>query len=171
MAQIQKKKKMTSWESTTSQSLVNKPDAMKRQKNEDKNYRLWFRIRSPFLLPVQFPGHACEWEPFSFTEAGCLLCGAHHRCCQNSSCVEFEQDDGQIVCEITGNVIREREMRTEWGAVARTYVDSRAASKGQERGSATGRARAPCDTWLFVNRVVCDILQSAATEDCKLQVL
>ncbi len=138
--------------------------------SKDRNYRLWFRIRSPFLLPVQFPGHVCEWEPFSFTEAGCLLCGAHHRCCQNSSCVELEQDDGQIVCEITGNVIREREMRTEWGAVARTYVDPRTALRSQA-GSTTSRARAPCDTWLFVNRVVCDILHSAATEDCKLQVL
>eukprot|EP00961_Rhodomonas_salina_P283694 3834224-Rhodomonas_salina.2 len=92
-----------------------------RQYDQDAQLELWRKIRGPFLFPVDFGAHTCEWEPFSFTQAGCTLCGTEHRC-PCAACDLESGDDGHVSCMITGFVVREREMRDEWAAPARAYL-------------------------------------------------
>lgn len=66
---------------------------------------LWRRIRSPFLLPVGL--HACaldDWELFECDEAGCLVCGAVHKC--DSQTCPLVSNNGHQVCEITGFCVK-----------------------------------------------------------------
>eukprot|EP00961_Rhodomonas_salina_P091924 1236856-Rhodomonas_salina.1 len=133
----------------------------------DTHVRLWRLVRGPFLLPQGFDGHACEWEPFSFTQAGCVLCGAEHRCQANGTCNEVLDDDGQLTCAITGCVTREKEQRPEWGALERTQeVPQKAQSKSQRPPQ---KQESACDLWLFVNAVVKEILDSSTTQQCRAQ--
>lgn len=65
----------------------------------------WRSLRAPFTLPEGL--HRCEfddWEPFECDMAGCVLCGAVHRCDPNLCplvCTE-----GRQVCEITGYCVK-----------------------------------------------------------------
>lgn len=133
----------------------------------ERHIDIWRLIRGPFLFPQKFPGHACEWERFSFTQAGCTLCGTEHRCAENGSCVEVHDDNGQITCTITGCVTREKEQRPEWGALDRTHTEkTKTTNSGHHRNS---KQSSPCDTWLFVNNIVTEILNSTTTAKCRWQ--
>ena len=86
--------------------------------SHEQHLQVWKIIRSPFLLPPGFKGHRCEWEQFSCTQAGCLLCGAEHRCpCE--TCDVEKSDDGHSICRITGCVVKEHEFKDEWSALSR----------------------------------------------------
>ena len=79
---------------------------------------IWQRLRRPFRYPRG--GHACAWERYDADRAGCVLCGALHRCASSMAacqCPLAESDDGGHVCLITGLVISE--VRTS----ADEYVD------------------------------------------------
>jgi hypothetical protein len=132
----------------------------------ERQYKIWHGFRGPFLFPRNFGGHKCEWEPFSYTQAGCLLCGREHRCAQdNADCLQVKDDDGHISCAITGAVVRTSDLQAEWGAPSRTYVETRA-----PRNGGTGKSQkklSTCDIWTFVNQIVCSILDSETTEKCR----
>lgn len=77
---------------------------------------IWRRLRRPFRYPQA--GHACAWERYDADRAGCLLCGALHRCSESMAdcrCPLVESDDGGHVCLITGLCIAEvRTSTTEY---------------------------------------------------------
>lgn len=130
---------------------------------------VWTLVRGPFLYPQNFPGHTCEWETLASCQAGCVLCGRQHACKSNSECVESEDDNGQIVCTITGCIIRETEMRTEWGAMSRTHMPESEQKRTQVVQANSAKNTCPCDTWLFVHNIIKSILNSKTTEKCRQQ--
>lgn len=78
--------------------------------------QVWLRLRHPFRYPPK--GHACRWERYDADRAGCVLCGALHRCMDSMAgcqCPLAETDDGGHVCLVTGLCIREvRASATEY---------------------------------------------------------
>lgn len=73
--------------------------------------QIWLRLRRPFRFPKA--GHACSWERYDADRAGCVLCGALHRCCGSMigcKCPLAETDEGGHVCLITG--LRVAEVRS-----------------------------------------------------------
>jgi hypothetical protein len=129
-------------------------------------FKVWGKIRAPFLLPCDFPHHKCEWERFSIDQAGCLLCGKHHHC--PSGCVLDTADDGHLTCTITGFVVRESQLRDEWGAIHRAEPPrshtSTACIQNQLKYTPMDT---PCNTWTFVNNFVRAMLDSRATSHCR----
>jgi hypothetical protein len=74
----------------------------------DSMYLLWFRVRSPFVLPQNC--HCCaldDWEIFDVDKAGCTQCGRFHHCRDGGNCIGCMESDHQS-CEITGCWIRTR---------------------------------------------------------------
>jgi hypothetical protein len=70
--------------------------------------QIWQRLRRPFRYPRA--GHTCSWERYDADRAGCMLCGALHKC--NGSMIDcecplVETDEGGHVCLITGLCISE----------------------------------------------------------------
>lgn len=138
----------------------------------ERQYAIWHRIRGPFLLPTKFTGHRCEWEPFSYTQAGCILCGAEHRCAEdNTECIAETCDDSHTSCLITGAVIREHAYRDEWDASSRAHVEP---PKKKQSMCAPGippviKRNSACDVWSFVEAVVRLLLDSDTAEQCRQQ--
>lgn len=69
---------------------------------------IWLRLRRPFRYPKA--GHACSWERYDADQAGCVLCGALHKCSGSMigcECPVIETDEGGHVCLITGLCIPE----------------------------------------------------------------
>lgn len=65
----------------------------------------WRVLRGPFTLPERL--HRCafeDWETVDCDLAGCLLCGAMHRCDPNTC--PLVCTDGRQVCEITGYCVK-----------------------------------------------------------------
>ena len=89
--------------------------------------QVWQHLRRPFRYPQA--GHPCSWERFDADKAGCLLCGALHKC--NGSmigckCPLAETTEGGHVCLITGLCISEvRSARCEF--VDNVYFEQSAA--------------------------------------------
>ena len=70
--------------------------------------QIWVRLRRPFRYPKA--GHTCKWERFDADRAGCLLCGALHKCSDGLAmckCPLVESEEGGHVCLITGLCIPE----------------------------------------------------------------
>eukprot|EP00961_Rhodomonas_salina_P277330 3747689-Rhodomonas_salina.1 len=131
-------------------------------------------IQGPFLYPQHFPGHQCQWQCFSYAQAGCLLCGAEHTCKEHGTCEEEKSDEGHTTCRITGCVIREHEFRNEWGALGRTCPltctnNSNQAHTGRENVTTHKKntQQNPCNTRDFVNTVVKELLDSQTTRHCR----
>jgi hypothetical protein len=78
--------------------------------------QVWRRLRSPFRYPQA--GHSCSWERYDADRAGCVLCGALHRCSEsmiNCTCPLAETNEGGHVCLVTGLCISEvRSARCEF---------------------------------------------------------
>jgi len=71
------------------------------------SYNIWRRIRRPFRYPSC---RSCVWEVFDANQAGCLKCGKHHFCHNNSvdnRCRLVLCEDNSRVCDITGFVLPE----------------------------------------------------------------
>lgn len=137
----------------------------------DMHKRIWTQISSPFLFPPNFEGHTCEWELFACTQAGCILCGAEHRC-PDPNCILVQDDDGHVTCTITGAVVREQHHCDEWTAPERAFVEPVVRStRGQGHTSVNHicKRALPCETWDFVNGVVVEILKSRTTDMCRHQ--
>ena len=69
---------------------------------------IWLRLRRPFRYPKA--GHTCSWERYDADRAGCVLCGALHRCSGSMigcECPLVETDECGHVCLITGLCISE----------------------------------------------------------------
>lgn len=80
----------------------------KRREQLDPRARVWRMVRSPFLLPRDLEGHACsEWEVFDADLAGCLECGAVHRCSDEGTCPVAQESDSQV-CTITGTCVKHK---------------------------------------------------------------
>jgi len=63
---------------------------------------VWRQLRSPFVLTASCRGlHQCRWQVFDVGLAGCLSCGAIHRCAPGV-CSELVQTEDAQVCVITG---------------------------------------------------------------------
>lgn len=80
---------------------------------------IWLRLRRPFRYPNA--GHACSWERYDADRAGCVLCGALHKCSGSMidcECPLAETDEGGHVCLITGLCT------SEVRAASREFVDS-----------------------------------------------
>ena len=70
---------------------------------QDNVDRLWLRLRRPFRLPQR--GHACDFERYDYDRAGCMRCGALHKCATSMiqcQCPVEQTDEGGHVCLITG---------------------------------------------------------------------
>lgn len=66
---------------------------------------LWQCLRRPFPLSSSMQKyHQCEWEVFDMGVAGCLLCGAIHRC-EAGQCPRVHTEDAEV-CTITGFCVR-----------------------------------------------------------------
>lgn len=64
--------------------------------------KLWKSLRQPFLVPERI--HRCklrDWELIDCDVAGCLVCGAVHKCNDTHQCPTIA-DEGRHICEITG---------------------------------------------------------------------
>jgi hypothetical protein len=71
------------------------------------SHAIWHRVRRPFRYPSC---QACTWEVYDANQAGCLKCGKHHLCLNNTvdnRCPLIECDDRTRVCNITGFVLPE----------------------------------------------------------------
>ena len=143
----------------------------------EAHYKLWHTIRTPFLYPRNFQGHACEWEQFSMFQAGCVLCGAEHRCGidQKTGCPQHEDDDGHVICLITACVIRTSKHKDEFTCYERASVEhtnkskqSRSAGRASNAPANTSIIPPPSEIWDFVNRVVREILTSSTTQECRI---
>lgn len=69
---------------------------------------IWLRLRRPFRYPKA--GHDCSWERYDADRAGCVLCGALHKCSGSMigcECPLVETDEGGHVCLVTGLCISE----------------------------------------------------------------
>lgn len=125
--------------------------------SDARHYNLWYTIRKPFIFPVGYKGHQCEWERFSMNQAGCLKCGKLHQC-PCGECTTEKETDGCICCTITGTVIRLNEMKNEWDAWSRTNVERNA--KNEKEDSVFN----PSSLWESINVIVREILASPAAE-------
>ena len=71
----------------------------------DPAHRLWQIVRGPFhRIYCQSPTRH-QWERFDYDRAGCLKCGALHRCAKTSvenTCALETMDDGSMCCTVTG---------------------------------------------------------------------
>ena len=77
------------------------------------NLKIWRLVRQPFVLcPNAARYHKCQWEMFAFDEAGCILCGAVHKC-DGNSCEEIVETESSYVCLITGCVLKNRRLFSE----------------------------------------------------------
>lgn len=89
--------------------------------------QVWLRLRRPFRYPKA--GHACCWERYDADRAGCVLCGALHRCSGTMiecGCPLADTDEGGHVCLITGLCVSEvRSARCE-------FVDNVCFDRAQE---------------------------------------
>lgn len=126
----------------------------------DRHYNLWYTIRRPFLFPVGYPGHQCEWERFTLNQAGCLKCGKLHQCPCNE-CVTEKENDGCTCCMVTGCVIRLNEVKNEWDAWSRTNVEKNA--KIDKEDSVFN----PNTLWESINVIVKELLTSHSAEECR----
>lgn len=103
---------------------------------------LWHDLKGPFPLPLNLLGHECQWELFDDYMAGCVLCGKVHRCdfdiCeevfpedmeafesyqtgrqQSFRCPTFQtDDDGSVICSITGSCVRSSAFGIEFEMIA-----------------------------------------------------
>ena len=64
---------------------------------------VWRRLRAPFVLPPSAE-HVHRWEHLDLDCAGCLVCGAVHRC--DGGCQDVEVTDDAVVCVVTGVCVR-----------------------------------------------------------------
>lgn len=65
-------------------------------------HAIWRQVRGPFRV-LHCPGHT--WERYDVNLAGCLACGAEHRCrtdAVQSTCPLVSLDDGSVCCTVTG---------------------------------------------------------------------
>lgn len=125
--------------------------------SDARHYNLWYTIRRPFLFPVGYTGHTCEWERFSINQAGCLRCGKLHQC-PCDECTTEKETDGCVCCTITGTVIRLNEVKNEWDAWSRTNVEKN--TKNEKEDSIFN----PSNLWESINVIVKEILVSQAAE-------
>lgn len=73
--------------------------------SSDRAHGIWRTLRRPFRY-VSCLEH--QWEPYQIDEAGCLKCGAMHRCLLNPvdcKCPLVTCDDLSRVCTISGCVL------------------------------------------------------------------
>lgn len=121
-------------------------------------YNLWRKIRRPFRYP-KCASLKCEWEIFDCDEAGCLKCGARHKCASNSvdnRCPLAICDDLSRVCTITGFVLPEvRHAKGE-------YMDTMVISSQTTSQPATN-----VDLDGAVHNAVWDLLMSEASRTCR----
>ena len=71
-------------------------------RSEPSLHSLWRMVRGPFRC-LQCREH--RWEQYDCDQAGCLRCGAHHKCSSTltgSQCSLLTTDDASICCTITG---------------------------------------------------------------------
>ena len=71
------------------------------------SHEVWRRVRRPFRYPHC---QRCTWEVYDANQAGCIKCGKHHVCLENSvdnRCQLIECDDRTRVCNITGYILPE----------------------------------------------------------------
>jgi hypothetical protein len=122
----------------------------------DQIDHIWLRLRRPFRLPQA--GHACEYERYDYGRAGCLRCGALHRCASSiidCRCPLTDTDEGGHVCLITGLCISE--VRTS----GCEYVDHTVFEAARKR---------PEDEAAVYDRVRCTVsnfLLSPSTISCR----
>lgn len=61
----------------------------------------------PFVLPESICAHPpSHWQTYDANQAGCLLCGALHICRDHETCTTVENDEGHLICNITGCCVR-----------------------------------------------------------------
>ena len=117
---------------------------------------IWLRLRSPFRYPTA--GHQCKWERYDADRAGCVLCGALHRCASGivgCTCPLTESDEGGHVCLITGLCICE--VRTSCEFVDHAVFESEDKAYSIEDEGLHERAYA----------IVHGFLTSCQTADCR----
>ena len=79
-----------------------KPIHIKKKPKQDLFHSVWRKLRGPFRI-INCKKH--DWEQYDIQNAGCLLCGAHHRCessLNDGDCPLMRMDDCSICCTITG---------------------------------------------------------------------
>jgi hypothetical protein len=74
----------------------------KRKTAVDPVHAIWRKLRGPFRV-IKCREH--RWERYDVQKAGCLSCGAHHKCEASpgdGDCQLVRNDDCSICCTITG---------------------------------------------------------------------
>jgi hypothetical protein len=126
---------------------------------------LYERIKGPFLLPPNFPGHTHVWVQLDTGYCICSLCG-HDHVCFRGECPLAESDASERVCTVTGCVVEHSEMRAEWDAVERVALYPSSGSGGRSTEPLCSRAVGGMEIAEFVELVVSELLNSAKTHQC-----
>jgi hypothetical protein len=75
---------------------------------------IWRILRGPFILPENTEKyHECKWEKIDFDKAGCLICGAIHKC-DSITCKEVSNTGDSLICNVTGCVLSKVLVTNEW---------------------------------------------------------
>jgi len=75
---------------------------------------IWRILRGPFILPEHTEKyHQCKWEKVDFDKAGCLVCGAIHKC-DAITCKDVSNTGDSLLCNVTGCVLSKVLVTNEW---------------------------------------------------------
>jgi hypothetical protein len=75
---------------------------------------IWRILRGPFILPEHTEKyHECQWEKIDYNKAGCLICGAIHKC-DSVTCKDVSNTGDSLICSITGCVLSKVLVTHEW---------------------------------------------------------
>ena len=73
--------------------VMNTMQSMSNARILDIQYKIWRKIRTPFVVPQSICDHpTTQWEVYDIDQAGCKHCGIHH-ICDISTCNTVTADE------------------------------------------------------------------------------
>ena len=133
----------------------------------DPAHRLWQIVRGPFhrICCQSYTRH--QWERFDYDRAGCLKCGALHRCAGTSvenTCALETMDDGSVCCIVTGFCVPVvRYCPTE-------FVDTCHAVNGEEDALTQEHARRRENLMHIVHATVTEFLNGTQSHSMRVHL-
>ena len=125
-----------------------------------------------FVLPLGYNGHTHVFQPVATGVQLCTLCGAEHVCFRGN-CPDVPNDNGELVCTLTGCVTRMQNLCNERDVHQRTSL---AVAPSRKQRMNPSRMLVGCvhqiqveNLYNNVHRVVHEMLDSDTTRRCMLE--